>query len=74
MTPRQKSTDLLPFVADRATEATSVYDAAADSCIFAAHAANSARSGHRGLSLDERKQVEKDFKKLAVKLGRKILS
>jgi hypothetical protein len=69
---RQKRTDLL-FVADRATEATSVYDAAADSCIVACHVAN-ARSGRHGLSLAEREQVEKDFKKLAAKLGRKVSS
>jgi len=71
---RQKRTDLLPFVADTATEATTaetLYDAAGDSCIVAAHAAN-ARSGRHGLSLAERKQVEKDFKKLAEKLGRKV--
>ncbi len=66
---KQKRTDLL-FVADRATEATSAYDAAADSCIVACHVAN-ARWGHSGLSLADRKQVEKDLKKLAAKLGRK---
>ena len=67
-----KESALLPF-ADTATRATSeelAYDAAEDSCIVIAHRAN-ARSGHSGLSLADRKQVEKDLKKLAAKLGRK---
>ncbi len=66
---RQKRTDLLPFVAD--TSAETAYDLAEDSCIVAAHRANG-RSGLRGLTLAERKQVEKEFQKLAAKLGRKV--
>ncbi len=72
---RQKRVDLLPFVADTATRATTaetVYDGAEeDSCIVIAHRAN-ARSRHRALSLKEREQIEEDFKKLAEKLGRKV--
>jgi len=70
--PRRERVDLLPF-ADTATKATSaetVYDAAEDSCVLIAHQAN-ARAGHHSLSLADRKQVEKDLKKLAAKLGRK---
>jgi hypothetical protein len=66
-------TSLLPFVADTATNATSaesLYDAAEDSCIVIAHRANNTMLGHRMLSPVEREQVEKDIKRLAVKLGK----
>jgi hypothetical protein len=67
---KQKRMDLLPFVADTSTKATNAETAYDDSCIVSAHRANT-RSGFSGLSLAERKQVEKGLRKLAEKLGRK---